>query len=215
MLSFECQGETLVAMPDGALWWPSQQTAFVADVHLGKAESFRALSIPVPHGTTHETLARLDRLVCQTSVERLVFLGDLWHARAGRTERIDEAFLTWRHGHAELEVTLVEGNHDRRAGRAPDGARVDEVLEGTTIGPFVLCHYPDPSERGYVLAGHLHPAVVLDGRAAQSLRLPCFWFGEQVGVLPSFGDFTGHSCVRPRRGDRVFVLADDRVIAVA
>ena len=49
----------------------------------------------------------------------------------------------------------------------------------------------------YVLAGHLHPCVVLGGRAHQRLRLPCFHFGAQVGVLPAFGAFTGMHALRP------------------
>ncbi len=47
-----------------------------------------------------------------------------------------------------------------------------------------------------------------------SVRLPCFWFGPRVGVLPSFGAFTGSALVRPRAGDQVFVVADDEVIRV-
>ena len=68
---------------------------------------------------------------------------------------------------------------------------------------------------GYALAGHIHPAVRLSERGGQSLRLPCFWFGPRVGVLPSFGAFTGSAVVRPRAGDQVFVVADDQVIRVA
>jgi metallophosphoesterase superfamily enzyme len=67
---------------------------------------------------------------------------------------------------------------------------------------------------GYALAGHIHPAVRLTERGGQSLRLPCFWFGARVGVLPAFGAFTGSARVRPRAGDQVFVVADGEVIGV-
>ena len=41
------------------LWWQDEATVFVADVHLGKAETFRALGVPVPSGPTQLTLDRL------------------------------------------------------------------------------------------------------------------------------------------------------------
>ncbi|MGB3619143.1 MAG: phosphoesterase, partial [Catalinimonas sp.] len=66
---------------------------------------------------------------------------------------------------------------------------------------------------GYALAGHLHPAVRLNGGGA-SLRLPCYWFGAQQGLLPAFGAFTGTATVRPRAGDGVFVIAEEQVMQV-
>ncbi len=35
----------------------------VADAHIGKALRFRRLGVPVPHGTTGETLDRLSALI--------------------------------------------------------------------------------------------------------------------------------------------------------
>ncbi len=66
-----------------------------------------------------------------------------------------------------------------------------------------------------MLAGHLHPAVSLSGPGRQRERLPCFLFGERVGILPAFGDFTGGAAVRPRPGDRVFAVAEDEVVPIA
>ena len=60
----------------------------------------------------------------------------------------------------------------------------------------------------------LHPGVALSGGARDHLRLPCFWFGRSVGVLPAFGAFTGLMPVRAQAGDRLFAIADDRVMEV-
>ena len=65
----------------------------------------------------------------------------------------------------------------------------------------------------YILAGHLHPTVVLRQRGDR-LRLPCFHFGARVGVLPAFSTFTNGVVVQPERGDRVYVIAEQRVVAV-
>ena len=68
---------------------------------------------------------------------------------------------------------------------------------------------------GYALAGHIHPAVRLSASGEKSVRLPCFWFGARCGVLPAFGAFTGSAEVLPRRGDQVFVIAEEEVLQVA
>jgi metallophosphoesterase superfamily enzyme len=72
-----------------------------------------------------------------------------------------------------------------------------------------------PSDDGYVLAGHVHPAVRLYGPARQRERLPCFAFGRDVGILPAFGDFTGFGDVDPREFERIYAIADDRVLLVS
>jgi hypothetical protein len=70
-----------------------------------------------------------------------------------------------------------------------------------------------PISQRYILAGHLHPTVVLRQRGDR-LRLPCFHFGARVGVLPAFSTFTNGVVVQPERGDRVYVIAQQRVVAV-
>jgi metallophosphoesterase superfamily enzyme len=112
-----------------------------------------------------------------------------------------------------VQVQVVRGNHDRHAGDAPADLGFEPVEEPFPDGPFRLKHFPDPEPDGYVLAGHLHPAVQLRG-GGERLRLPCFYFGARVGILPSFGALTGSATVRPRMGDRVFVVADGEVLEV-
>ncbi|HWH81107.1 MAG TPA: DEAD/DEAH box helicase, partial [Burkholderiaceae bacterium] len=85
---------------------------------------------------------------------------------------------------------------------------VDEPLRLLGLG---LAHHPRPMTDAYVLAGHLHPCVGLSGRARDWHRLPCFWFGTRVGVLPAFGAFTGMHAIRAQPGERVFAAAPDRV----
>ena len=59
MLEIEAGGEALALLPEKAAWWPAQRALLVADAHVGKAQSFRRLGVPVPRGTTTETLAAL------------------------------------------------------------------------------------------------------------------------------------------------------------
>jgi DNA ligase-associated metallophosphoesterase len=213
-LDITLAGERVTLLPERALFWPRTQTLFVADAHVGKAATFRAHAIPIPGGTTTDDLVRLSNALARTGAQRLVLLGDLFHAKVGRAEQTFSAVLAWRTAHAQLDITLVRGNHDKGAGDPPPEWRIACVDAPCVALPFVLQHHPESHEAGYVLAGHIHPAAQLIGAGRQRLKLPCFWFGSQVGVLPAFGSFTGSVIVAPRAGDQVYVVADDEVIDV-
>ena len=207
-------GQPLTLLPDKAGFLADSHTLLVADAHIGKAVSFRKLGVPVPRGTTSETLGVLTALVTQLGVCRIVFLGDFLHSERSHAPSTLGAVARWRKQHAELELTLVRGNHDDRAGDPPESLGFQVVDEPLIEGGLALCHHPEPRAGAYVLAGHLHPCISLGGRAHDRLRLPCFHFGARVGVLPAFGSFTGMHPVQVEPGDRVFVAADQSVVEV-
>ena len=211
----EVRGERLVLLPERAAYWEGAATLLVADAHFGKAAAFRAAGVPVPGGTTADAVARLDGALERTGARRVVFLGDLFHARQGQVEATLDALRAWRWRRLDTEVLLVRGNHDRRSGDPPPELGIDCADPPRVEMPFELEHHPRPPVAGgYVLAGHLHPAVRLVGRGRQRERLPCFLFGREGGILPAFGDFTGAAEVSPGPGDRVFVVAGDAVVPV-
>ena len=210
MFEFSYLNQSLQLFPERVLYWVESQTLVVADVHLGKAATFRAHGIPVPAGGTQDNLSRLTAVLTKTKAERLLILGDLLHAKAGRTEALFALVDSWRREFQTLAIDLVLGNHDQHAGLPPASWRMRSVAE-LVEPPFVWRHYPEPSDTGYVVAGHLHPAVHLRD-AGEHLMLPCFYFGETNGALPAFGDFTGFSLIRPRAGEYIFVLAEDEII---
>lgn len=210
-LAVDIGGQPVVLLPERAAYLPDHRTLLVADAHLGKAQSFRRLGVPVPRGTTAHNLALLTSLIERTGAVALVFLGDLLHARHGRSSDTMQAVRAWRIQHACLDMTLVRGNHDSHAGDPPTEWAMQLVDEPWRLGPFALCHHPTPTDGAYTLAGHLHPAMVM-GRGFDRLRLPCFHFTAQIGVLPAFGAFTGMHVVQPQAGERVFVIAADQVL---
>jgi len=214
MVEIEVAGACLRLLPQRAALLVDEGTLLVADAHIGKAASFRALGVPVPRGTTAQTLQRLSEAVALSGARRIVFLGDLLHSAQGRVPATLQALARWREAHAGLELLLVRGNHDGRAGDPPAALGVQAVDEPLQIGRLALCHHPDTPAAAYALAGHVHPCVVLGGRAHQRLRLPCFHFGPRIGLLPAFGAFTGMHALRPRPGERVFVVADGAVHAL-
>ncbi len=205
-------GQPLWLLPEKAAFLPETSTLLIADAHIGKALSFRKLGVPVPHGTTAETLGVLSALISRLGARRIVFLGDFLHSARAHGPSTMETVTRWREMHAALDLTLVRGNHDDHAGDPPAHLGIRAVDEPLMSGSIALCHHPVARAPAYVLAGHLHPGVSLGGRANDHLRLPCFWFGAQVGVLPAFGAFTGLHTIRPEAADRVFAASDGRVI---
>jgi DNA ligase-associated metallophosphoesterase len=208
-------GEEVRLLPERALFWPRADMLVAADLHWGKAATFRAAGIPIPTGSTSDDLRRLDAALLRTRARRLVVLGDLFHARAGRVAAATLAELRrWRRRRPTLEILLVRGNHDRHAGDPPEDLRINCVDAPAFVPPFILRHEPLTSGEGYTLAGHVHPGLVLSGRGHQRERLPCFVLSERLAVLPAFGGFTGLGVVEPGPGDRAFVVAEADVIEI-
>ena len=210
-------GRRLWLLPQRAAWLSEAGLLLVADIHFGKAASFRRLGVPVPRGTTEANLARLDNLLSGLpGVREVVFLGDFLHAALGRAPATLQALQAWRERHAGLALTLVRGNHDSHAGDPPAALGIDVVAEPWLHAGLALCHDPaTPRPEGLsAVAGHLHPVTRL-GHGFDALRLPCFHArADGVLVLPAFGEFTGGAPVQAVAGEALYLVADEQVVAL-
>jgi metallophosphoesterase superfamily enzyme len=120
----------------------------------------------------------------------------------------------WRDAHPALHCLLVRGNHDNHAGDPPAALRIEIVDEPHRLGPFSACHHPLRLPGTLVLAGHLHPAVQLRGRARDHQRLPCFCCSEALFILPAFGAFTGTTTQGLPRAAACYAIGGGRVWAL-
>ncbi|MEO6271406.1 MAG: metallophosphoesterase, partial [Lautropia sp.] len=114
-MNVELGGELIELLPQRAAYWPRRRSLVVADVHFGKAATFRSHWIPVPRGTTGENLAALDALLFSRDTEELIFLGDFLHARQAQAPPTLDAIRRWRRRRPALRLVLVRGNHDMHA----------------------------------------------------------------------------------------------------
>jgi DNA ligase-associated metallophosphoesterase len=214
-LDITWNGADLTLLPQRAIL--RGRTLYVADLHLGKPERFRAAGAPVPEEITARDLARLSSLIQATGAERVVVIGDLVHDRldpAGETAR---QFRAWRGDHANLDLALVRGNHDRGAAQLARDFDIADLGARAVDDPLALVHDPacaSPAEP--TLTGHVHPAVRLARRRSvrPSLRAACFWFAPTLAVLPAFGGFTGTKLVAPGSDHLVFMTSGETVIDV-
>lgn len=210
----------IVLMPGRVAFLPATKTLLVADLHLGKAATFRHRGIPVPEGSSQKDLARLAMLVAATHARRLLVLGDLFHARSGCTSEVFDEFTAAREEFASTEVLLVAGNHDRSVGRLPAGLGIDSVLRTHDEPPFHFVHepgtpLPEPHrDEPFTVAGHLHPTISVSAPSGDRFTDRCFFAETGLLVMPAFGSFTGGHRVKPTESSRVWIARDDGVVEV-
>ncbi|MBI6910090.1 ligase-associated DNA damage response endonuclease PdeM [Pseudomonas palleroniana] len=209
--SITLEKQELWLLADKAIYWPARRCLLIADAHFGKASAYRSLGQPVPQGTTQENLTKLDQLLAAFACEQVIFLGDFLHGPGSHASSTLGALRAWRERHRELSLTLIRGNHDKRAGDPPADLRIEVVAEPLLMGPFALQHETDAHASHHVLAGHVHPVYRLRGKGRQSLRLACFQIGKRISLLPAFGAFTGGYLVSSSDDTQVFVIADQDV----
>jgi metallophosphoesterase superfamily enzyme len=118
------------------------------------------------------------------------------------------------HGLPKTQFHLIRGNHDILPEHLYEFAPFKSVADELEIGPFLLVHDADTAIPGdmYPIAGHVHPACRISGGHNQSLRLPCFYFGEEYALIPAFGRFTGTAVIKTHKGDHVFAIVEDKVL---
>ncbi|MDB6059716.1 MAG: metallophosphoesterase [Verrucomicrobiales bacterium] len=208
-LEVNCAGETLQLFAARAAFWAKRKTLLIADTHLGKASAFRHAGIAVPEQVTDADLQRLSNLLTFTQAARLVVLGDLFHARAGKSEATIKSVHIWREQHLELQIDLLIGNHDRATGDLPNDWNI-RATEEFREPPLLFAHEAREAEDAFGLFGHVHPAIFCD-----RMRLPCFHFWNDGGMLPAFGSFTGTHPIKPAAGDTVFAVRGDEIADVS
>jgi len=211
-MKIEVRGEEFELWPQKAMYWKRINTLLVADLHLGKVNHFRKAGIAVPSKANDKNIENLVHLLQELAPTRIICLGDLFHSHYNPEWEVFGEVVSY---FQSSSFELVLGNHDIMS--EVQYQRKGIVLhEQLSIGNFIFTHHPlENVESGqYNIAGHLHPGVYLSGKGKQSLTLPCFYFGENQGLLPAFGSFTGLARVHPKKNDKIFAILEDRVIPV-
>lgn len=212
-MEFVLKDQHFLLLPEKAILWKEKELLLIADTHFGKVNHFRKSGISIPDGAAMKNLEILEKLLLQTKAKELIFLGDLFHSEMNSEWLFFKELLK---KFKDVNFKLVQGNHDIFHRMTYHNGQFEFYEEALEMPPFIFSH--EPLEKGaslYNLCGHIHPAVKLKGSAKQSLRLPCFFFAENLGILPAFGQFTGLYALRPKKKDSVFVIAENKVIRVS
>ncbi len=208
---YELRGVQCRLLPEKAIHLPEPGVLLLSDLHLGKVNHFRRSGIPVPSRANDANTENLIQLLMRYSPARMVIIGDLFHSHYNSEW---EVFGEVVRAFPECRFELVTGNHDILGDHLYARHGITLCSEMELLPGLWLRHDPltDVEEGSYQICGHLHPAIGLYGKGRQSMRLPCFWFGKTTAVLPAFGAFTGAKTISPRSGDRIFAIAEGKVI---
>src|SRR5688500_13245743 len=186
MVPFSFAGETFVARPEGALFWPAQQALLVADLHLEKASWFARLGQFLPPYDSHATLTALAREVERTGATHLYCLGDSFHDRFGCDRLPAAARELLVKMTSALDWVWIVGNHD--PGFSDHcGGRLAEELE---VAGIVLRHEAVRDDPKPEMSGHFHPKLRLNLQGRHVSRR-CFVVSQTKLILPAFGSLTG------------------------
>lgn len=214
---YRLRGQQLWLSPDRCIYWEEEESLILSDLHFGKTGHFRKAGIAVPQSVYREDLLRL---LCQIQYfrpRRLLVVGDLFHSRENKELAL---FLKWRDDFPDLNIHLIQGNHDILHESWYAKAAIELSREELTVGPFSFVHDIEDIEPrtagfgedvgsgagSYYFSGHLHPGIRIRGMGRQSLQFPCFYFGSDYAVLPAFGRWTGTVSIDPAPEDNVFAI---------
>lgn len=214
LLSYIIKDEHFVLSAERTLFWEDQKALIVADLHVGKTGHFRKSGINVPQSVYKDDLHRLLAQILFFKAEQLIIVGDLTHSIANREM---DLFRKWRKDFSSLDVHLAKGNHDILDNKWYEEAEISVHNDAYTIGGFTFVHDLVESQPGiepgrFAFSGHVHPVVVISGKAKQSLRFPCFYFTKRYSILPAFSRFTGGYRIDPEKADDVFALTDKEIL---
>jgi DNA ligase-associated metallophosphoesterase len=187
---FNFCGETLAALPTGALFWPAKGILCVSDLHLGKSERVMRRGGPLlPPYDTQETLSRLDADIQYNKPATVICLGDSFDDLQAAEGLHDDTKLWLQHLQAGRRWIWIEGNHDPGPVRL-GGTHLAEIR----VGGLTFRHIAIPGASGDV-SGHYHPKFSLRSRG-RTISRPCFVYDDTRLMLPAYGTFTGGLSVR-------------------
>jgi DNA ligase-associated metallophosphoesterase len=205
-------GAGIILHPLKAIYYPLEKALIISDAHLGKADHFRKSGIAVPQKVNTTNLERLNQLIHEFEPCRVIFLGDLFHSSLNAAWNDFEYLIN---GYSDILFELVKGNHDILPQAVYDSSILKIYEDELILGPFLLTHIPREEKTSlYNLAGHIHPGVVMKGKAKQYLKLPCFFFSDWQGIVPAFGAFTGLYKMKTKGDDQVYVVSGEKVVRV-
>jgi hypothetical protein len=186
MVRFSFCGHELMALPQGALFWPSRRALLVADLHLEKASWFARFGQMLPPYDSIATLSDLTALAASTAAEEIWCLGDSFHDRHGCDRLPARARELLTALTSSTRWTWITGNHDPGFADHCGGSIVDDAeVEG-----LILRHEADAADPRPELSGHFHPKLRITHRGRKVSRR-CFVRTSRKLILPAFGALTG------------------------
>jgi DNA ligase-associated metallophosphoesterase len=209
-MKFSFANSNFLALPERGIIWTEERAILFSDLHLGKVSHFRKNGIAVPMAAADQNLIKIQEILEKYSFEEFIILGDLFHSDLNEEWNLFiELTLKYKH----IKWTLIRGNHDRMPAYLLKEVGIQTFYKQERRG-IEMIHEPDENSTKPSISGHIHPAVLLEGKGKQRERLACLFVGENQILLPAFGSFTGTKVIETNPSDKVYVFAGSKVIEV-
>lgn len=183
-----CKGETFTLTNQRVLFWAKEKALILSDLHVGKSATFRKHGIPISRKVLEDDLDRLSQLIADFQAQKLIIVGDLFHAEFNKDISYFSDWLT----QTQIEIELIAGNHDRHSERFYEELGLKVYTKEKISNHIRFVHdETTPTENHFTISGHTHPGVLIKGKGRQHIKLPCFHVTEHQLILPAFSKFTG------------------------
>ncbi|QTD38935.1 ligase-associated DNA damage response endonuclease PdeM [Polaribacter batillariae] len=204
-----CKDEVLEVTNQRVLYWESQKSLILSDLHIGKSAHFQKSGIPIPKNVLTTDLERLKQLINHFKAENLIIVGDLFHAEYNAD--LDE-FKEWLLQFENLQLQLIKGNHDRLSNKIYEQFNIEVFKTELNINTLKFVH-DSVEERSdfFTISGHIHPGVFIKGKGKQRIKLPCFQVTENQLILPAFSLFTGLNTRQSLRKCKNYCFTNDGI----
>lgn len=203
----------LYLLNEKAIWVKDHRAILIADLHFGKAAHFRKSGIPIPEPIHYYDLQVIEGLIKKWNPTAVFFLGDLFHSDwNGQWEVLIQFMVNF----PSVQFHLVKGNHDVLPQTFYRNTPLRIHQEIYRMGNLILSHEPlkEVENEEVNICGHIHPGILLRGKARQHVRIPCFHFDGKTLIMPAFGNFTGLALVKPEHGHSVWGISQQKVIPI-
>lgn len=195
-----------------SIFWEEEKALIVSDLHFGKTGHFRKWGIGVPQNVYKEDLQRLVSLLHYFTPKKLLVVGDFFHSSAN-TEL--DWFKRWRESFSSLQIILVRGNHDILHDNWYREAAIEVVSPTIQLNSFLFSHDKCETAEGvFRFCGHIHPGIIVHGLGKQSLRFPCFYFGDEHCILPAFSKFTGAVAMDRLSANSIYAIVENELVKI-
>lgn len=206
-----CKDQKLMLTNQRALFWETENALVLSDLHVGKAATFRKHGIPISKKVLEDDLQRLQQLIQYFEAEKLIIVGDLFHAEYNSDIHY---FRDWIKK-LELQIELIVGNHDRQSTRLYEAMNFRVYAkEKKSHGIRFVHDEVAPSSEFFTISGHTHPGVLISGKGKQHIKLPCFQVTQQQLILPAFSKFTGLNTRNMPEGCVNYAFTDTEVFEI-
>ena len=203
-------GQNLWLSAQRSIFWEKEKALIASDLHFGKTGHFRKWGIGIPQNVYKEDLQRLINLLHHFKPQKLIVVGDFFHSSANIEL---DWFKRWRKSFASLQIILVKGNHDILKASWYNESEIEVVQPTLQINSFLFSHDScEARDDLYTFCGHIHPGVVMHGLGKQSLRFPCFYFGERQCILPAFSKFTGAVPMDKSTANAIYAIVENELV---